>query len=131
MLRTMLGLTLLASSFAVMAEDAHGVWKTEAGDSGGYLEVTIGPCGSDPKLTCGIISNAFSKEGPDSQYKNLGKLMISDMKPRDDSSYAGGTIWDPEKDKTYKSKMSVKGDQLHVSGCIAFFCTGQDWTRVQ
>ena len=93
--------------------------------------MTIGPCESDAKLTCGTISNAFSKDGPDPAYENLGKLIIWDMKPHDENSYSGGKIWDPEKDKTYKSKMTVKGDDLDVEGCISFVCVGEDWKRVQ
>jgi hypothetical protein len=30
---------------------ADGIWKTEANDAGGFLQVTIGPCASDAKLT--------------------------------------------------------------------------------
>ena len=131
MFRSIFAVTLLVTSPLALAESAHGVWKTEANDAGGYLEVTIGPCESDPKLTCGVISNAFSQAGPDPDYENLGKLIIHDMKPHRENAYAGGTIWDPEKDKTYKSKMTVKGDDLDVEGCISFVCVGEDWKRVK
>jgi uncharacterized protein (DUF2147 family) len=40
---------------------------------------------------------------------------------------SGGTIWGPEHDKTYKSKMTLKGDDLDVEGCISIVCSGQDW----
>jgi len=129
--RKILAVMLFATSSLAFAEGANGVWKTENNDAGGYLEVTIGPCASDAKLTCGIISNAFSKDGPDPGYKNLGKLMISNMKQHDENSYADGTIWDPEKDKIYKSKMTLKGGDLDVDGCISFVCTGEDWKRVK
>jgi len=131
MIRPILAVALLATSSSAFADGAHGVWRTESNDSGGYLEVTIGPCESDPGLTCGIISNAFGKDGADPGYENLGKLMIHDMKLQGADSYAGGTIWDPEKDKTYKSKMSVKGDDLDVEGCISFVCIGEDWKKVR
>ena len=131
MFRTILAVTLLATSSLVFADGAVGVWRTEADDAGGYLEVTVGPCESDAKLTCGVISNAISKDGPDPAYENLGKLIIHDMKPHDENSYAGGTIWDPKHNKTYKSKMTVKGDDLDVEGCISIVCVGQDWKRVK
>ena len=131
MFKAILAVTLLATSSLVFADGANGVWKTEANDAGGYLEVTVGPCESNAKLTCGVISKAFSKDGPDSAYENLGKLIIHDMKPHGENSYTGGKIWDPEKDKTYKSKMSVKGDDLDVDGCISFVCIGEDWKRVK
>ena len=129
--KTVLAVMLLAASSLALADGANGVWQTEANDDGGYLEVTIGPCESDAKLTCGTISNAYSKDGPDPGYKNIGKLMIKDMQQHDENSYAGGTIWDPEKDKVYKSKMKVNGDELDVDGCISFVCIGEDWKRVK
>ena len=131
MFRSILAVMLLVTSAAAFAGSADGVWRTESNDAGGYLEVTIGPCESDAKLTCGVISQAFSKDGPDPDYENLGKLIIHDMKPHGADAYAGGTIWDPEKDKTYKSKMTVKGDDLDVEGCISFVCVGEDWKRVK
>lgn len=131
MYRIVATVTLFASSSLAFADSAHGVWRTEANDAGGYLEVTIGPCAADARLTCGIISKAFSKDGPDPSYENLGKPMITNMQPDGEASYDGGTIWDPEKDKTYKSKMTVKGDDLDVEGCIAFVCDGENWKRVK
>ena len=93
--------------------------------------MTAGPCESDAKLTCGVISKAVTKDSPDLAYENLGKLVISDMKPHGKNSYAGGKIWDPEIDKTYKSKMSIKGDDLDVEGCVSVVCIGEDWKRVE
>ncbi len=122
-------LWLTASAFA-SAEGIDGVWSTEKSDSGGHLEVEIGPCEADATRTCGVISAAFSKDGIEPDYEHLGKLMIKDMKSDDGISFSGGTIWDPEKDKVYKSKLRVKGDDLKVDGCIAFICVGQNWTRV-
>lgn len=120
-----------AASTAAFADGADGVWKTEADDKGAYLEVTIGPCESDPSKTCGTISNAITKKGADPAYANLGKLMVKDMHSTDGKKYSGGTIWDPVHDKTFKSKMHLKGDDLDVSGCVSIICVGQDWKRVK
>ena len=57
--------------------------------------------------------------------------MIWDMETDDGVSFSGGTLWDPEKDKTVKSKLEVKGDDLKVVGCVAFICLGQTWTRLE
>lgn len=128
----LLVLTMLAmASSLAYAEGATGVWKTETNDAGGYLEVTVGPCESDATKTCGVITGAFSKNGSDPGYPNLGKLMVKDMESKDGVKFSGGTIWDPEKDKVYKSKMELKGDDLDVDGCISFVCIGQDWKRVK
>lgn len=121
----------LISTSAWAASGAQGVWKTENSDEGGYLEVTMGPCESDANKTCGVITRAHNGKGVNNDYEHLGKLMVKDMKPDGDNAFSGGTIWDPEADKTYKSKMQAEGDQLEVEGCIAFLCSGQNWTRVQ
>ena len=57
--------------------------------------------------------------------------MVKDMKSDDGANYSGGTIWDPEKDKIYKSKMHLKGNVLDVEGCVSIICSGQDWKRVR
>jgi uncharacterized protein (DUF2147 family) len=113
------------------AGGADGVWKTEADGDGAYLEVTIGACASAADKTCGIITTAFKKDGKDPAYANLGKKIVWDMTSSDGVSYFGGKIWDPEHNKTYSSKMKVKGDVLDVEGCVSIICSGQDWTRVK
>ena len=129
--RVIFGLALATVSSLAMASGVAGVWATEAGKDGGHLEVTMAPCDKDSSKTCGKISRAYGKTGVDAGYSNLGKIMVSGMSSDDGKSYSGGTIWDPEKDKTYKSKMHLKGDDLDVEGCISFFCSGQDWKRVK
>ena len=45
-------------------------------------------------------------------------------------SWSGGTILDPAKGKTYKSKAKmISADKLGVSGCVAFICREQTWVR--
>ena len=127
---------LLAAMIATAPTMAHaagvgGVWKTESNEDGAYLEVTMAPCSSDAAKTCGTITSAITKDGADPNYGNLGKLIVKDMESDDGINFSGGTIWDPEKDKTYSSKMTLKGDDLDVEGCVAFFCQGQDWKRVK
>ena len=126
-----MGVALAAASSMAVANGAAGVWATEAGKDGGHLEITLAPCDSDSSKTCGKISKAFNKQGVDSNYENLGKLMVKDMESNDGANYSGGTIWDPENNKTYKSKMHLKGDTLDVEGCVSIFCSGQDWKRVK
>lgn len=124
-------LVVMLAPAAASAGAADGVWQTEPGDGGGYLQVTMAPCASDASKTCGTISAAFSTSGPDPDYENLGKLIVKDMAPDGDSKFSGGTIWDPEHNKTYDSHMTLKGDKLDVEGCVAIICSGQDWTRVK
>lgn len=126
---------LLAAAMSVTAtfaaaDAASGTWKTEPGDTGGYLHVKIAACG---EALCGSIAKAFDAEGAvQSSYEHVGKRMIWDMKAAGDGSYSGGKIWAPDKDKTYKSKMSLDGQTLTVKGCVAggAICRGQTWTKV-
>lgn len=126
-----LGVLVAGIPTIATANSANAVWSTEKDDKGAYLEVTVATCESDPKLTCGIISKAFTQAGEDPNYSNLGKPIIKDMKDHGDGTYSKGTIWDPVKDKVYKAKMEVKGDELDVDGCISFLCEGQHWKRVE
>ncbi len=129
---------ILTAGFAVLATSAladdpvDGLWKTQPGDTGGYLHVSIAECGS---AICGTIDSAFSADGNQNlEYENLGKQIIWDMVPEGDGSYDNGNIWDPERDKTYRSKMTLDSQNaLTVKGCVAggLVCRGQTWTRVQ
>jgi len=128
----------LAAAFVTLATTAladdpvDGLWKTQAGDTGGYLHVSISECGS---AICGTIDSAFDADGNQQlDYENLGKQIIWDMVPDGGGKYSGGKIWAPDRDKTYGSKMTLDGqNKLNVKGCVAggLVCRGQIWTRVQ
>lgn len=119
-----------ALASAAQADPVAGLWKTAPGDTGGYLHVTMAPCGAS---VCGTIKAAFDGSGtPSAEYEHLGKKLVWDMAAEGGGSYSGGTIWAPDRDKTYASKMSLKGAVLEVKGCVAggLICRGQSWTRV-
>ncbi len=114
---------------AALADPVEGLWRTEPGDTGGYLHVQISACGNE---ICGVIRKAYDKNGQERHdYEHLGKQMIWGMKPAGDGSYRGGKIWAPDRNKTYKAKMALNGRTLSVKGCVAIFCRGQTWSRVQ
>ena len=130
MKRVVLAAVLSVMGSLAQADGAVGTWKTEPGDTGGYLHVSIAQCGA---ALCGTIQKAFDGSGKaSSDYAHLGRKMIWDMKAKGDGSYGGGKIWAADRDKTYKSKMSLSGNQLTVKGCVAggAICRGQVWTRV-
>jgi len=131
MRKLIFGMVMVAASSVAIADGMDGNWQTAAGDDGGYLQVALGPCETDADKTCGTITKAFTTEGEDPDYENLGKAIVTDMSSHNGKTYSGGTVWDPEKDKTYKSKMHLKGDVLDVEGCISFICIGQDWKRIE
>ncbi len=129
-MKKLLAIALLAVglSAAASADPAEGVWKTEV-DDGAYAHVTIAPCGD--KL-CGVISRTFNASG-EYQSENLGKKLVWDMVPGGDGSYGSGKIWQPSTGKIYRSKMSLSGDVLRVSGCVlgGLICKKQTWQRVR
>ncbi len=127
--------TLVCSTVALMASfavaDVRGVWQTETNDEGKYLYVTVAPCASDSAKTCGTITSAFTPQGEDKGYANLGRAIIEDMVSDDGLEFEDGTIWNPSDGETYSSEMRLKGDVLEVDGCVAFICKEQTWNRVQ
>ncbi|MEZ5865135.1 MAG: DUF2147 domain-containing protein [Geminicoccaceae bacterium] len=107
MRKLLLATAVAALPAAALAADVDGVWKSEANDDGAY-RITMAPCAADAALTCGTISKAVTKDGDDPTYANLGKPIVENMKAEGDGNYSDGTIWDPESDKTYKSKMTSR-----------------------
>lgn len=125
-------LALLVSMSARANDTLNGLYQTEAGDSGGYLHVRIGPCADVEEEFCGIIEKAFQQGGaPSSDYAHIGKKMLWGMKKKNNGKYAGGKIWAPDRDKTYRSKMRHDGTDLTVKGCVGPLCRTQSWQRVE
>ena len=112
---------------AMAADPAVGVWKTQP-DDGAYAHVKMTPCGG---AICGTIQRTFNASG---EYKseNIGKQLVIDMKPDGSGKYAG-KVWRPSNNKIYIGKMTVAGNSLKLSGCVAGALLGskQDWQRVQ
>ncbi|PRY91188.1 DUF2147 domain-containing protein [Donghicola tyrosinivorans] len=119
-----LGAALALAAGAAHAEGVNGTWQTETSDKGAYLHVDIGPCGDK---VCGVIAKVVN--GDESI---TGKNIIWDMSDQGGGAFGGGQIWAPDTDKTYKSKMSLEGNGLKVSGCVlgGVICRSQNWARV-
>ena len=118
---------VLSAGMAMAADPAEGVWKTQV-DDGAYGHITIAPCGP---AFCGTISRSFNASG-EYDSENKGKILVRNMVGKGDGSYAG-KVWRPSNDKIYIGKMSVKGDTLLLSGCVAggLICSKQTWSRVK
>ena len=116
---------ILGTSSAIANDAALGLWKSEPGETGGYIHVQITKCGE--KL-CGEIIDVVENDND----TIIGEDIILNMKIRGDGYYYGGTIWAPDQDKTYRSNMTLNGDSLTVRGCVAFvLCRSQNWTRIK
>lgn len=142
-MRLMAALLLLASSTAALAASAEGEWVTE----GDKARVKIAPCAGNGQELCGTITWSYRPpeapaDGPLLDINNgdpalrsrpiVGLPLLQGFRPDGDDAWDGGTIYDPEGGKTYKSKFRLKGqDTLEVDGCVLFICESQTWTRYQ
>ena len=115
--------TITVFATPTLADNVFGTWKSEPGDTGGYITVKIQACGGK---ICGTILEVVGNKNKDPE----GKMIIKEMIAKGGGKYSGGTIWAPDTNKTYKSKMNLNGDNLVVKGCVAFICRGQDWSRL-
>ncbi len=73
-------------------------------------------------------------ENPDEARRNdpiLGMNLVKGFTYKGKNKWAGGTIYDPNNGKTYKCKMSLKGDDLKVRGFIGVALLGRTvhWMR--
>ena len=107
------------------ADDVYGTWQSQPGETGGYILVSIAECGAK---ICGTITEVVNNDNDSIE----GRQIIANMTAEGAGKYSGGTIWAPDTDKTYKSKMTLAGDSLEVKGCVlgGAVCRGQTWTRV-
>lgn len=118
---------MFAAGAAWAGDPAVGTWQTQV-DDGAYAHVKMVPCGG---AICGTIARTFNNSG---EYKseNIGKQLVRSMVPSGDGSYKG-KVWRPSNDKIYIGKMSVSGNTLKLSGCVAggLICSKQTWKRVK
>lgn len=116
---------LVFSAGAALADPVAGTWQTQV-DDGAYAYIEMAPCGDK---ICGVIARTFDSTG-ETKSANIGKQLVWDMVAKGNGSYSKGKIWQPSKDKIYKSKMSLSGDTLKVSGCVGPICKKQTWARI-
>ena len=126
--------TLIAAALALfgsvaMADPVEGVWQTKKDDNGNYGHVQIKPCGP---AFCGTLIKAFDKDGKPRESDNIGRKIVTDMVAYPDGLYDDGTIYSPDRDKTYNGDMTLAGDSLKVRGCVLGICRdGGTWKRVK
>ena len=127
MLKYLFAMLLLASP--AMADSVYGIWQTAKDDNGDYGHVEVAACGD---LICGTLIVAFDSAGTQIDSDNIGKLIVWNMRALGDGAYGKGKVWSPDRDKTYRSKMTLRDDVLAVKGCVLGICRdGGRWTRVK
>lgn len=130
-MKRFLVLTAALASFgtATFADDAFGTWQTIKDDNGKYGHIKVSACGDK---ICGKLIKSFNSDGTEYKSENVGKNLIWNMKNKGDGKYAGGKVWSPDRDKTYKGKLVLMGDKLTVKGCVGPICrNGGTWSRVK
>ncbi|KAF0677595.1 DUF2147 domain-containing protein [Profundibacterium mesophilum] len=116
----------ISMAAAAWADPVEGIWQTEA-DDGAFAHVSMAPCGG---AICGTIARTFNAAG-EYRSENIGKPLVWNMVQQKPGKYGDGKIWQPSTGKTYRSKMTLEGNVLKVSGCIGPICKKQTWRRVQ
>ena len=135
-------LLLLALPFACFAQSAPiGRWKTiddETGKPKSIVEIYKAANGT---LAGKVVEVLQSDTGPNpvcdkcsgaNRNKPIkGMVILWNLRAEDATHWSGGTVLDPAKGKTYKSKIELQpgGKKLYMSGCIAFICRAQTWVR--
>ena len=136
--RLILPFLLALPALAFAQASPEGRWKTiddETGKVKSIVEITA----SGGKLRGQVVDILQSDRGPDPTCDKCkgankdkpikGMTILWDL-ARDGDEWTGGTILDPAKGKTYKSKAKLlDAGRLGVSGCVAFICREQVWIR--
>lgn len=73
---------------------------------------------------------------PDKAKQNepiIGLLLLKGFKKDGETDYTDGTVYDPKNGKTYKCKLTNKGDKLDVHGYIGMSFIGRTtvWTKAE
>lgn len=129
-------LLLLSTGSAAGASNVTGNWLVQDRTA----IVSIGPCGAS---LCGSIARILVQKPdmPKTDVKNpdpklrgkplIGLRILSGFRQKG-NRWEGGRIYDPESGRTYASKLRLNADgSLNLSGCIAFICQTQRWTRAR
>lgn len=128
---------LAMMSTPALARPLEGTtWRTQSGAG----TIRIETCGAK---TCGRILTGTPKAGetgldfrnPNAALRSrslIGTNILSNFTRQANDSYKGGTIYNPEDGRTYRSEFKLKADgRLEVKGCLGPICQTQIWTPVR
>jgi uncharacterized protein (DUF2147 family) len=132
MARPMLAIAILM--LAAAPPGLAGNWVTQNRSA----IVHIGDCDG---TICGRIVRVLDRAAPPNDVNNpdparrrrplVGLAVLSGFTLAGNGA-AGGRAYDPETGRSYRSYLGLNGDgTLRVTGCIAFFCRSQTWTRAR
>ncbi len=114
------GISMASMAFAADPL-ANTTWQTfDEGQPKGVVKITE----SNGVLTGKLISTVSDKG-----QKYVGTTIISGLKADGTGKYSGGTITDPEKNKTYRLTASLSGSTLSLKGHLGPFSRSQTWKK--
>lgn len=130
----MSGVVCLASSAFADPHSVFGTFLTEDGES--HIEIV--DCGNGSPCGRVVWVDPTSIEDgtrPEDLKTRLGEdvlgLQILEGFTRKKRDWRGGTIYSPEENKTYSSRLKRKEDgSLQVKGCVGPLCQTQVWAAV-
>lgn len=111
------------------ADPLAGIWRTQPGRDGGFGHVEILPCGDG---LCGTVVQTFDAQGQAVAAGDLGAAILADVRATGDGGYGKGRIINPETGRSYTARLTLRGDQLDVGGCVMMICRNAGtWQRVR
>ncbi|TWI04732.1 uncharacterized protein (DUF2147 family) [Luteimonas cucumeris] len=137
----LLAMVLAMLPAAAFAQNSPvGRWKTIDDETGKVKSIVEITQASNGTLSGKVVEVLSSDRGPNPTCDKCsgankdkpvkGMTILWDLKA-DGDGWSGGTVLDPAKGKTYKSKLKMMdgGKKLGMSGCVAFICREQVWVR--
>lgn len=122
---------LVLATPAAAQSTIDGVWR----DDGGYVEITVGPCGA---ARCGRITRIVRmKAGETDRDRHnddpalrsrtiLGVTILSGLTWRDGAWR--GRVYNPEDGGTYRAEVRPgAGGTLEIKGCLSIICRTRRW----
>ncbi|MCL1633287.1 DUF2147 domain-containing protein [Luteimonas sp. SX5] len=137
----LLALVLAMLPVAAFAQNTPvGRWKTIDDETGKVKSIVEISQASNGTLSGKVVEVLSSDRGPNpicdkcsgaNKDKPVKGMTILWGLKKDGEGWSGGTVLDPAKGKTYKSKLKMidGGAKLGMSGCVAFICREQVWVR--
>jgi uncharacterized protein (DUF2147 family) len=139
----LLALPLAFTSVAFATDSPAGYWQTiddETGKPKSIVEIVQAPDGTLTGKVAEILQSdhgvnpiCTACKGELKDKPIQGMTILWDLKPEGELVWSGGSILDPAKGKTYRSKVTLLkgGDELEVRGYIGIEALGrsQTWIR--
>ena len=139
-IRTLLLTIALMPMVAFAQSGPTGRWKTIDDETGRAKSIVEIRQLDDGSLSGTVVEILQSDRGPNPTCDRCtgankdkpirGMTILWGLRADGTNAWAGGTILDPTKGKTYRSKAQlIDNNRLGVSGCVAFICREQVWQR--